>query len=431
MPRTFILFLLSAAQLAAQVYSYDAAGRLTGVAYRQGGGVAYAYDDADNLISVTPLATAPAPTQVEVTRLSDTSARISWQGDPTATGYVVERRVVGAGPDAWEQVGSVPGGSNVFVDPNLSAGVDYEYRVRTVNDEGTSAPSKAATFGGPPTVSISQDGILNGAGFEVGAPIAPGSIVSVFGDNIGLRISDAGIGTILEVADEVPLSTELGGYTLLFGDVEAPLFFVGGSEAALTREGAEQGTIAGQINAQVPWELPLGQTSVRVRFQPEVGDEQESDPQTVSAALVSPAFFTFDFGPGRVAALNVKVSEDDGVTNGSIAQPAGDFPGSFSEPARLGGVVTLFANALGPTDPPAVTGQNSLDALRGATVPVRVFVGAAEAQVLFAGLTPQFVGLYQINIVVPLGAVPGDAVPIRIEQGGVMSRDDTTIAVRP
>jgi uncharacterized protein (TIGR03437 family) len=62
---------------------------------------------------------------------------------------------------------------------------------------------------------------------------------------------------------------------------------------------------------------------------------------------------------------------------------------------------------------------------------VRVIVGGAEAQVLFAGLAPQFVGLYQINIFVPLGAVPGDAVPVVIEQGGVMSRDDVTIALRP
>ncbi len=49
---------------------------------------------------------------------------------------------------------------------------------------------------------------------------------------------------------------------------------------------------------------------------------------------------------------------------------------------------------------------------------------------LFAGLAPQFVALYQLNIIVPLGAVPGDAVPIRIEQGGLVSRADVTIAIR-
>ncbi len=153
-------------------------------------------------------------------------------------------------------------------------------------------------------------------------------------------------------------------------------------------------------------------------------------PPLTRVALVAPSLFTFEFGGGRVVGLNVKVNESDGVVNGSIAQPEGAFPGVASHPAPLGGVVTLFANALGPVEPVAISGQDSIDALRTVTTPVRVFVGDAEAQVLFAGLAPQFVGLYQINISIPLGAVPGDAVPIRIEQGGVVSRIDVTVAIR-
>jgi uncharacterized protein (TIGR03437 family) len=411
----FFLGMAFVVAAAAQSYGYDAAGRLIRAVYPQGGGVAYAYDAADNLTTVMPLATLPAPAEVQVTRLSETSARISWQADAAATGYVVERRVPG---DDWERIATVAGGTSAFIDTALEPDTDYEYRVRAVNGDGESAPSAAATFSGPPQPSISENGIVNGASFASGRPIAPGSIVSVFGENIGIRVTESGIESIFEAADEVPLSTELGRYSLRFGDIEAPLFFVGGEPN-------------NQINAQVPWEVPLGESQVRVIFDPEEGEQQVSDPVPVPVAIVSPALFTFEFGAGRVAALNVKVSADDGVIDGSVAQPEGIFPGVPSQPAKLGGVVTLFANGLGPTEPPAVTADNSLDALRTATVPVRVFVGEAEALVLFAGLAPQFVGLYQINIVAPLGVAPGNAVPIVIEQGGVTSRDDVTIALRP
>ncbi len=66
---------------------------------------------------------------------------------------------------------------------------------------------------------------------------------------------------------------------------------------------------------------------------------------------------------------------------------------------------------------------------------MRVFVGGVEAQVLGSVLQPTSVGLSQINIIIPDGVTPGDAVPIVIEvdcgDGNVFrSRADVTIAVR-
>ncbi len=413
----------------AQSYNYDADGRLVRVAYPGGGGVMYEYDAADNMTSVVPLSLPAAPSEVEVTRLSPSSARISWQSSPSATGYVIERSR--AGSDVWEEVATVPAGSTTFIDPGLQEGVDYSYRVSAVSADGRSAPSTEVALGGPLVPAISQNGVVNGASFAAGVAIAPGSIVSIFGDNIGVRNGASGPEAFSQGATTVPLPRSLGGYKVLFNGVEAPLFFVGGQPAAgLSAGSGVKQTISGQINAQAPWEIEPGVVEVSLVRESD-GQVVASQPMNVSAAAVSPALFTFDFGPGRAAAINVKVDENDGVINGSIAQPAGAFPGIVSQPAQRGGVVTLFANGLGPVDPEAVTGNNSLDAVRATTVAVRVFVGEAEAQVLFSGLAPEFVGLYQINIVTPLAAVPGDAVPIRIEQGGVMSRPDVTIAVQP
>ena len=428
--KLLVLLIAAAALAQAQSYRYDAAGRLVRVAYAAGGGVTYEYDDADNMTAVVPLSLPAAPVEVEVTRLSPTSARVSWQSSPSASGYVVERRRVDS--DIWEEVATLPGSATTFIDPNLQDGVDYAYRVSAVGADGRSAPSAETGFSGPRRPAISQGGVINGASFSAGAPIAPGSIVSIFGENIGVRDGPSGPETFSQSATALPLPKTIGGYRVLFNGVEAPVFFVGGqAEAGVSEEGsARNQTISGQINAQAPWELDPGAVDVEVQRESD-GQIVASEPMSVNAAAVSPAFFTFDFGPGRVAAINLKVDEGDDVINGSITQPAGAFPGVASQPAKLGGVVTLFANGLGPVEPEAVSGNNSVDALRAVTIPVRVFVGAAEAQVLFAGLTPQFVALYQINIVIPPGAVPGDAVPIRIEQGGVTSRPDVTISLRP
>jgi uncharacterized protein (TIGR03437 family) len=414
----------------AQSYSYDTAGRLVRVAYPAGGGVSYQYDAADNLLAVVPLGLRPAPSGIEVTRLSPTSAQITWNADPGATGYVIERRQTGT--LAWQEIATVGASSTTFIDPNLEAGAEYSYRVAALSADGKSAFSPEATFLTLPPPEISQNGIVNGASFSEGRPIAPGSIISIFGPNIGIRMGAEGLEAFSQQANSIPLTTSLGGYSVLFDGIEAPLFFVGGQQASALSANASpsQAGFTGQINAQVPWDVELGPVEVVIRRESD-GQVLESDAEEVSVAAVSPAVFTFDFGPGRAAALNVKAAPNDGVIDGSIAQPENSIAGVTTQPAPLGGVVTLYVNALGPVDPAAITGQNSLDALREATIAPRVFVGDAEALVLFAGLTPQFVGLYQINIVIPEAAVPGAQVPVRIEQGGVMSRGDVTIAVRP
>src|SRR5690606_32605529 len=84
--------------------------------------------------------------------------------------------------------------------------------------------------GPPPALTLSEGGAVNAASFRPG-PLAPGAIVSVFGE--GLAGGEA-------TAEALPLPTALGGLELLFdGDRAAPAFFVS----------------PGQANVVVPWEL--------------------------------------------------------------------------------------------------------------------------------------------------------------------------------
>src|SRR5438067_7203186 len=89
--------------------------------------------------------------------------------------------------------------------------------------------------------NIAAGGVLNGASFAKGQPIAPGSLITIFGTQLASRTAQA---------DTIPLSTSLGGVTVTFVSdsktIKAPLLFVN----------------SGQINAQVPWDIvPSGSTA--------------------------------------------------------------------------------------------------------------------------------------------------------------------------
>jgi uncharacterized protein (TIGR03437 family) len=58
---------------------------------------------------------------------------------------------------------------------------------------------------------------------------------------------------------------------------------------------------------------------------------------------------------------------------------------------------------------------------------VTATIGGQPAQVLFAGLAPDYAGLYQVNLVIPQ-LVSGDY-PLQISVGGVLS-NTATISVK-
>jgi len=250
-------------------------------------------------------------------------------------------------------------------------------------------------------IQIPDGGIVNGAGFRPG-PLAPGSIVSVFGTGLSAGMDAA--------AGSIPLPTELGGVTAEVDGVPAPLFF--SSEP--------------QINIQLPnapIQPPLteegGSTSQANTVTVVVKHSgAESNPVEVELAAHSPAIFTADFGTGRGVAFDV---------DGKLAQPVGSLQGS--KPIKRGEPLIIFATGLGETNPPIVPGSNSLDMERRTVTLPTVTIGGVDAPVLFSGMSPQFVAVYQVNVRVPSDAPTGDAVPLIIEIGGVASRADVTIAV--
>jgi len=238
------------------------------------------------------------------------------------------------------------------------------------------------------TTLPSTTGAVNGASFVAGRPLTGGSIASVFG---------SGFASANTYASVIPLPDNLDGVSVTIGGFPAPLLFAGPK----------------QINLQVPWEVSGSQADVVVTV-----NSTPLAPYSAPIAASSPAVFTTQSGIGQAIAIN---------PDGSLAGAAGSIPGTLTHPAKPGDPLVILATGLGPVTPTVADGANSEDALRNTVSTPTILIGGTPAQVQFSGLSPQFVGLNQINVTVP--QVQAGVLPLQVSLGGVVSSDKVTIAI--
>jgi uncharacterized protein (TIGR03437 family) len=115
------------------------------------------------------------------------------------------------------------------------------------------------------------------------------------------------------------------------------------------------------------------------------------------------------------------------ANSASLAAPSGAFPGS--RPARAGEFLSIYCTGLGAvSNRPTLGSAAPSNPLAQTSATPTVSIGGVNAQVIFSGLAPGFVGLYQVNVRVPETAPVGAAVPLILTIGGVQS-NTATIAV--
>jgi len=92
---------------------------------------------------------------------------------------------------------------------------------------------------------------------------------------------------------------------------------------------------------------------------------------------------------------------------------------SNASPATANETVVVYATGLGPVSGPMVNGQPASSTSLQPTTPqpATATLNGIPATVAFSGLTPGFIGLYQVNVQVPANAAPGSFLTINI--GGV------------
>jgi uncharacterized protein (TIGR03437 family) len=240
----------------------------------------------------------------------------------------------------------------------------------------------------PPPV-VAPGGVLNAASYQLQAPLAPGSLVSIFGS----LLSQGSVS-----APALPLTNTLSGTTVTIAGRSLPLLFAGPN----------------QVNAMIPYDLPINATHQLVVQR----GTAISIPQPVSVLSSQSGVFTKDL-TGNGAGIVVRATAD-----GTEAVVSTD------NPAHVFDALVIYCAGLGDVDPRQIAGQQATFAPLSQTIDtVKVTIGGIDAPVVFAGLTPGFTGLYQVNAYVPVGVTPGDNVPLIITQAGRTS-PPVSIAVR-
>jgi uncharacterized protein (TIGR03437 family) len=100
-----------------------------------------------------------------------------------------------------------------------------------------------------------------------------------------------------------------------------------------------------------------------------------------------------------------------------------------SNPAIAGTTtILIYCTGLGPvTNQPATGSPAPSSPLAETTNQPTVSIGGVTATVSFSGLAPGYVGLYQVNALVPAGVAAGSAVPMTISIGGATSNTATIV----
>lgn len=234
-------------------------------------------------------------------------------------------------------------------------------------------PLSGATQAPP---SVKGGGVVNTANYT--AAIAPGGLVSIFGQNLG---SSA-------VASSTPLPTLLGGTCITLNNSPLPLL----------------ATSPGQVNAQLPPTLAAGRYPLVVHS---IDGQAASNSLTVTVAKYAPAVF--------LDAKGAYIFHKDGTRVDK------------SHPATRDEPLTIYATGLGVTTGGKVTaGQPAPSSPLAVTAPVQLFFGDPTIKqtaviVDWSGLLPGYIGVYQINARIPGFHWNGNGLPVTVRIGGVDS----------
>ena len=253
--------------------------------------------------------------------------------------------------------------------PANSGNVVYYAQTNPAN--ATSLPSGATAtqpFGvtvnaADPSGSAILGGVRNAASFAVSNEVAAGSLITIFGQQLAATQSKA---------TSVPLPTNLGGMAATLGGIPLPLYFADN----------------GQVNAVVPF---LSDQSLNAGL-PLVVQRNGTIAPPLNVNLVQ-------FQPGIFS------TNQAGSAQGVIVNAENQLVDA-NHPAKPGDAIVIYCTGLGPVTNPPLPGHRA--GLGSVTINTpRVYIDGVPSQVVYTGLSPGSVQLYQVNAIVPAGIHSG------------------------
>lgn len=203
---------------------------------------------------------------------------------------------------------------------------------------------------------IAPAGIMSAAGATPDGTMAPGSVISIYGQNLA---------SALQIGSSNPLPQTLGNITVTIGNYLLPLLFVSPE----------------QINAQLPSELVDGNYTLLVH---QTGQSDVTGSLTVSRD--APGVFTQSNAQNQPLVLALHA-------DGSLV--------TFDSPAIHGEQISIYGTGFGPYATTVVDGYFvPATPATAITDPVTLAVGAATKTPDFVGAAPGMVGMTLVQLTI-------------------------------
>jgi uncharacterized protein (TIGR03437 family) len=275
--------------------------------------------------------------------------------------------------------------------------------------------------------SSNPEAAIGGVGYVAPTPlpVAPGQLITLFVPNSGVSLT----GPVRAPAGALP--TSLAGVSAIlrqFRDTPMPILMVQPVSTCTTGAppppppAASPGSMScgatTAVTVQIPFEIVCCSghiaipafSSIAVAINGAMGPLFDVSPVSDQIHILTSCDVILPGAANSFSLTGLPCQQVVTHADGSAVSP--------SSPAKGGEVLTAYATGLGQTNPPMATGQSATAAAPAQTAFGVDFnyranalatrpgganrIGVPAIDLLYAGATPGFPGLYQINFVVPL-----------------------------
>jgi uncharacterized protein (TIGR03437 family) len=245
-----------------------------------------------------------------------------------------------------------------------------------------------ATISGPitgtfdPTPFIEPSGVVTATAYGAFTAAAPATWIEIYGLNLATNTTYRAWAAADFNGIQAP--TALGGTTVTVAGIPAYVYFIS----------------PGQVDVQVPSGIPAGPQPLVLTTQGGASAIYNVTINTLEPGLLSPVTFLLKNGQNVAAQFS---------GTSTFVLPVA-VPGITTARCKPGDYLTLYGVGFGGVSPNIPAGQivQQTNALQAG---LQVFFGGVPATILYGGLAPGYLGLYQINIQVPNVPV-SDSVPV-------------------
>lgn len=261
-------------------------------------------------------------------------------------------------------------------------GAAFRYGLACILALATCAHAQLSGSGNAPNYTPAS--IVNAA-TQTPGPLAPNTIATVYGTNLSwdtyaITPADLSSGS---------LPQSLHGVDVFVGGLTTSIYYVSPT----------------QINFLIPYELTPGPVTIYV-----ARDGVRGPDVTVQLDQASPGFFEWNGNLAIAEHADLSVCASDAGAQAAGCLVSSEFPASPGE------IIVLYAAGLGHTSPNTQSGRLVQQAAQIASLgSLQILLDGnpvPSQNVLYAGLTPGFAGLYQINLRLPDSFSPNPVIQI-------------------